>query len=130
MDGKRGYGLLDFQRAFDEFFDELLIDRWHCGVEAHESARAQVVDLRDHYEVRIAVSGVDANEIEIEVAGQRLVVRVPNAGGGAVESAFTFAESIDRDATSARWAGGILTIVLPKRRCGRLHFGCVQGSAG
>jgi HSP20 family molecular chaperone IbpA len=122
MDGKRRYGLLDFQRAFDEFFDDLLIDRWHCGVEARESARAQVVDLRDHYEVRIAVSGVNANEIEIEVAGQRLVVRVPSATGGAVESAFTFAESIDRDATTARCAEGILTIVVPKRRGRRVKL--------
>ena len=122
MDGKRRFGPLDFARAFDEFFDELLIDRWHCGVEVRESTRAQVTDLPDRYELHMAVPSAHAQQIEIEVADLRIAVRVPDDAGTAVERAFTFAESIDRDTTNAHWAEGVLTIVAPKRKARRIKL--------
>jgi HSP20 family molecular chaperone IbpA len=122
MDGKRGYGPLDFERAFDEFFDELLIDRWHCGVEVRESTRAQVSDLRDRYELHMAVPSAHAEQIEIEVTELRIAVRVPDDAGRVVERIFAFAESIDRDTTNAHWADGVLTIVVPKRKARRIKL--------
>src|ERR1022692_1919830 len=77
MATSRGFGIADFQRAFDEFFDEMLIDRWKRGTPAPEFERAQVIDHRDRYEVRVAAVGVDPAKIEAEVSGQRLAVRAP-----------------------------------------------------
>ena len=122
MDGKRGYGPLDFERAFDEFFNELLIERWHCGVEVRQSTRTQVTDLGDRYELHLAVPSAHAQQIEIEVADLRIVVRVPDDAGSVVERAFTFTESVDRDATNANWADGVLAIVVPKRKARRIKL--------
>ncbi|MGH7949794.1 MAG: hypothetical protein ACREQF_11250 [Candidatus Binataceae bacterium] len=122
MDSKRGYGLLDFERAFDEFFDELLIDRWHCGVEVREATRAQMTDLTDRYELRMPVPSEHAGQIDIEVGDARIVVRVPDDTGRVIERVFTFAESVDRDATNAHWADGVLSIFVPKRKARRIKL--------
>lgn len=117
---KRGFGIADFERAFDEFFDELLIDRWRCGTPAVEFERAQVIDHRDHYEVRVAAVGVDPATIEVEISGQRLAVLVPEKLGGRAASSFTFSDSIDSEASTAKWSDGTLVITLPKRKSRRI----------
>ncbi|HYK63815.1 MAG TPA: Hsp20/alpha crystallin family protein [Patescibacteria group bacterium] len=120
MATRRGFGIADFERAFDEFFDELLIDRWKCGTPAVEIERAQVIDHADRYEVRVAAVGVDPATIEVEVTGQRLAVRVPEKLGGTAASSFTFPDSIDGEASTAKWADGTLVITLPKRKSRRI----------
>lgn len=120
MATRRGFGIADFERAFDEFFDELLIDRWKCGTPAVEFERAQVIDRADRYEVRVAAVGVDPATIEVEVTGQRLAVRVPEKLGGIAASSFTFPDSIDGDASTAKWSDGTLVITLPKRTSRRI----------
>jgi HSP20 family molecular chaperone IbpA len=120
MATRRGFGIADFERAFDEFFDELLIDRWKCGTPAVEFERAHVIDHADRYEVRVAAVGVDPATIEVEVTGQRLAVRVPEKLGGTAASSFTFPDSIDGDASSAKWSDGTLVITLPKRKSRRI----------
>ena len=120
MATRRGFGIADFERAFDEFFDELLIDRWKCGTPAVEFERAQVIDHADRYEVRVAAVGVDPATIEVEVTGQRLAVRVPEKLGGTAASSFTFPDSIDGEASTAKWADGTLVITLPKRKSRRI----------
>lgn len=108
--------LRDFERAFNEFFDELLIDRWKCGKPASEFERVNIVESEDRYEVRIAAAGIDPSLIDAQVSGQRLSVRMPARLGGTVESSFSFSESIDSEASAARWTEGVLTISLPKRK--------------
>ena len=116
-----GRGLIaDFERAFDEFFDEMLIDRWKAGGSALEFERTQVVDRPDRYEVRVAAVGVDPANIQAEVSGQRLAVRVADKLGGTLESSFTFADSIDGEATTAKWSEGTLVFTLPKKKGRRI----------
>src|SRR5277367_2566603 len=103
MANSRGL-IADFQRAFDEFFDEMLIDRWKSGAPGVEFERAQVIDYRDRYEVRVAAVGVDPAKIQAEVSGQRLTVKVPEKLGGAIENSFTFSDSIDGETSTAKWA--------------------------
>jgi HSP20 family molecular chaperone IbpA len=119
MASSRGL-IADFERAFDEFFDEMLIDRWNCGTPAVEFERAQVVDHRDRYEVRVAAVGVDPAKIQAEVSGQRLAVHVPDKLGGTLESSFAFSDSIDGEASTAKWSEGTLVITLPKKKARRI----------
>jgi HSP20 family molecular chaperone IbpA len=112
--------IADFERAFDEFFDEMLIDRWKGGTSSLEFERAQVIDHRDRYEVRVAAVGVDPAKITAEVSGQRLAVRVPDKLGNTLESSFAFSDSIDGEASTAKWSEGTLVITLPKTRGRRI----------
>ena len=119
MAGKRGL-IADFERAFDEFFDEMLIDRWKGGTGSLEFERAQVIDHPDRYEVRVAAVGVDPAKIEAEVSGQRLAVRVPDKLGGMLESSFALSDTIDGEASTAKWSEGTLVITLPKKKARRI----------
>jgi HSP20 family molecular chaperone IbpA len=119
MASSRGL-IADFERAFDEFFDEMLIDRWKSGTPGLEFDRTQVVDRGDRYEVRIAAVGVDPAKIEAEVSGQRLAVRVSDKLGGTLESSFAFSDSIDGEASTAKWSEGTLVITLPKMKARRI----------
>lgn len=119
---RRGYGIKDFDKAFDEFFDELLIDRWKCGTSADQFERAEVVDNQDHYQVRLAATGIDPAELQVEVLGQGLAVRVPGQLGGMLENRFSFTESIDGEASTAKWSDGTLTIILPKKKGRRISL--------
>jgi HSP20 family molecular chaperone IbpA len=119
---RRGYGIRDFDKAFDEFFDELLIDRWKCGTAANQFERAEVIDNQDHYQVRLAAAGIDPAELQVEVLGQGLAVRVPGRLGGMLENRFSFTESIDGEASTAKWSDGTLTIILPKKKGRRISL--------
>ncbi len=119
MANSRGL-IADFERAFDQFFDEMLIDRWKAGASTLEFERTQVVDRHDRYEVRVAAVGVDPTKIQAEVSGQRLAVRVPDKLGGTLESSFAFSDSIDGEASTAKWSEGTLVITLPKKKGRRI----------
>jgi HSP20 family molecular chaperone IbpA len=119
MASSRGL-IADFERAFDEFFDEMLIDRWKRGTGALDFGRTQVIDHRDRYEVRVAAVGVDPTKIQAEVSGQRLAVRVTDKLGGTLESSFAFSDSIDGEASIAKWSEGTLVITLPKKKGRRI----------
>ncbi len=119
MASSRGL-IADFERAFDEFFDEMLIDRWKSGTPGLEFDRARVVDRGDRYEVRIAAVGVDPAKIQAEVSGQRLAVHIPDKLGGTLESSFAFSDSIDGEASTAKWSEGTLVITLPKTKSRRI----------
>ncbi|HZC47166.1 MAG TPA: Hsp20/alpha crystallin family protein [Candidatus Acidoferrum sp.] len=119
MASSRGL-IAEFERAFDEFFDEMLIDRWKRGSPGLEFERAQVFDLRDRYEVRVSAVGVDPAKIQAEVSGQRLAVRMPDKLGGMMESTFAFSDSIDGDASTAKWSDGTLVITVPKKKSQRI----------
>jgi HSP20 family molecular chaperone IbpA len=120
MPNRRGFGIADFERVFDEFFDEMLIDRWKCGTPAAGLERAQVIDHPDRYEVRVAAVGVDPGKIQAEVSGQRLALRMPDELGGITESSFAFSDSIDGEASTAKWSEGTLVITVPKKKGRRI----------
>lgn len=120
MPTSRGFGIADFERAFDEFFDEMLIDRWKSGTAALEFERAQVIDFPDRYEVRVAAVGVDPAKIQAEVSGQRLALHIPDKLGGMLDSSFAFSDSIDGEASTAKWSEGTLVITMPKKKGRRI----------
>jgi HSP20 family molecular chaperone IbpA len=120
MATRSGFGIVDFERAFDEFFDELLIDRWKCGTLGSEFEPAHIVDHPDHYEVRVAAVGVDPATIQAEVSGQRLAIRMPDKLGGTFKSSIAFSDSIDGEASTAKWSEGTLVITVPKKKSRRI----------
>lgn len=122
MATRRGFGIEDFERAFDEFFDELLIDRWKCGTESGRFERAQVTDHSDRYEVHVAAMGVDPEKIQVEVSGQRVALRMPENLGGILQRSFSFSEAIDGEASTARWSEGTLIVTLPKKKARRISL--------
>jgi HSP20 family molecular chaperone IbpA len=119
MASSRGL-IADFERAFDEFFDEMLIDRWKGGTGALEFERAQIIEHPDRYEVRVAAVGVDPAKIQAEVSGQRLALRMPDQLGGTLESSFVFSDSIDGEASTGKWSEGTLVIKVPKKKGRRI----------
>ena len=122
MATRRGFGIEEFDRAFDEFFDELLIDRWKCGTESGPIEGAQVIDIPDRYEVRVAALGVDPAKIQVEVSGQRLALRMQEKLGGMLQRSFSFSDAIDGEASSAKWSAGTLVITLPKKKGRRISL--------
>ncbi len=115
-----GIGVLDFERALDEFFDEMLISRWRRVTVRDEFENAQILEHPDRYEVRIAIPSVDPQRIEIDVAGQRLSVRAPVGPEGTFESAYSFAVPIEAEAVEARWTDHALVVVIPKQKPKRI----------
>jgi len=122
MATRRGFGIDDFDRAFDEFFDELLIDRWKCGTESGLHEHAQVIELPDRYEVRVDTLGVDPENIQVEVSGQRLALRMPEKLGGMQQRSYSFSEGIDGETSTAKWSQGTLIITLPKKKARRISL--------
>jgi HSP20 family molecular chaperone IbpA len=122
MATRRGFLIEDFDRAFDEFFDELLIDRWKCGTESGPSERAEVIDNPDRYEVRVAALGVDPEQIHLEVKGQRVALQMPEKLGGMQQRSFSFSDPIDGEASTAKWSEGTLVITLPKKKGRRISL--------
>ena len=107
--------LNDFQRAFDELFDDLLIGRWRDPSGAiGESENTIVRDYGDRYEVRIALGDADLASVDVEIGERRLTVRIPSEMSGVREGSFSFSEPVQRDAVTAKASGGTLAIVLPK----------------
>jgi len=119
MAKRAGIGIADFERAFDEFFDEMLISRWRRA-RAGESENAQVLDHPDRYEVRIAAPNLDPERIEVDVAGQHLSVRAPIGPEGIFETGYSFAAPIEPEAVQARWSDHTLVIVVPKQKPKRI----------
>jgi HSP20 family molecular chaperone IbpA len=120
MARRAGISVEDFERALDEFFDEMLISRWRRAPERDEFEKAQILDHPDRYEVRVVVPNVDPERIEIDVAGQRLSVRAPAGSEGTFESAYSFAVPIEAEAVEARWTDHTLVVIVPKQKPKRI----------
>jgi HSP20 family molecular chaperone IbpA len=107
--------LADFDRAFDELFDEMLIGRWRISAQRGEPGAATVADRGDHYEVSLRTGDVDPRQIEVEVNERRLTVRANSEQGGSWERSFAFAEAVETGAVVSRWAEHKLITTLPKK---------------
>ena len=103
----------DFERAFDEFFEDALLSRWRRAADWRD---ALVRDCGDRFELELSV-GVEPQGLEVEVIGNEIVVR---HRGGKLDGRFRFPASIDSDAVRARWSEGMLQIIAPKRRSRRV----------
>jgi len=105
----------DFERAFDQLFDELLIGPWRTVVRRVPSQHAIVMDRGDRYEVQISTVGLDPQQMGIEVTENSLTVRARTIGGGTSERSFNFPEPVERESATAHWSDHVLRVVLPKK---------------
>jgi HSP20 family molecular chaperone IbpA len=110
----------EFERVFDEFFNDLLINRWRRSGTGALSEQARVADFPDRYEVRFAASGVDPEKVDIEIDGQRLKVSIPLEPGERISSSIGFIETIDGPKVTANWSDGTLIVTLPKLKGRRI----------
>lgn len=102
----------DFQRLFDELFDELLIGRWQAPVS--ESEPAIVSERSDAYEARLYTGAFKPSELELMVSEHRLTARAGRKDS-LWERILTFSDAVDTGKVTAKWANRVLTVVLPKQ---------------
>ncbi len=110
----------EFERVFDEFFNDLLINRWRRSTQGAYGEHARVIDLPDRYEVRFAAAGIESEKVDIELDGQRLRVKIPLQSGEQITSSIGFIETIDGQKVTANWSNDTLIITLPKQKGRRI----------
>jgi HSP20 family molecular chaperone IbpA len=103
----------EFDRVFDEMFEDLLIKRWRRPERARDLGKALVVENEDNYRIKIALPDADPEKLEVEANEWRLTVRIPTAQGQA-ESILDFSHRIDIEHVTARFEAGILEVFAPK----------------
>ncbi len=99
----------DFERLFDELFEESLPARWRRTAGWQD---AVVRDCGRHYEIELATVGVEPEGLSVEVVGNEVLVRDRD---GQPIGRFGFPAPIDAEAVSARWSDGVLRLAVPKR---------------
>ena len=104
----------DFDRAFDQLFEDLLLSRWRGNVRGTALDHA-VLESETEYRVRIDAAGNEPDRMEVEASDRRLVVRIAGPARMRIKT-LDFSHAIDPDGVTARLAGGALEIVLPKKR--------------
>lgn len=105
-------GLLnEFERAFDEVLDEMLIGRWRGS--RPNTPRLRVVDLGDSYEVRLETGLTDPATLEVEVTARLLNIKA--RGAHAWYHAVNFPVAVEIEKVRAAWSARQLVVTLPKR---------------
>jgi len=104
----------EFDRAFNDMFEELLIKRWRRPGHVRNLGKAQVVEDEENYQIKMALPDADPQQLEVEVSEWRLVVRSLPAEGE--EKALDFSHRIDTERVTARFGAGILEVLAPKAR--------------
>lgn len=123
MRRRTGITVEDFERAIDEFFDEMLIAPWRrSGAGKGEFDRTRASEYHDRYEFKIALPGIDPHRIEVELVGQRLLIRASGGPEGRFETSYSFLLPIDSERVTASWSKDSLLVVLPKRKPHRVRI--------
>jgi HSP20 family molecular chaperone IbpA len=110
----------EFDRAFNEVFEDLLIRRWRGPARVRNFGKAQVVEDDKAYRVKIVLPDADPRQLEVEVGAWRLAVRIPTAQGRE-ENTFDFSHRVDMELVTARFEAGILEVLVPKARGGKIE---------
>jgi HSP20 family molecular chaperone IbpA len=105
----------EFDRAFNEMFEELLLRRWRVPERVRNFGKALVAEDEEKYRVKIALADAVPEKTEVEVSEWRLVVRTPTAEGRE-ETSLDFSHCIDTENVTARFEEGILEVTVPKAR--------------
>jgi HSP20 family molecular chaperone IbpA len=103
----------EFDRVFNEMFEDLLIKRWRRPGRVRYFDEAVVVEDEEDYRIKIALPDVDPRQVEVEVSEWRLAVRSLRAQGRE-EKTLDFSHRIDIERVTARFAAGILEVLAPK----------------
>jgi HSP20 family molecular chaperone IbpA len=112
----------EFDRAFNEVFEDLLINRWRGPGHVRNFGKALVAEDEEKYRVTIALPDADPQTLEVEVSEWRLTVRTP-AADGREENTLDFSHRIDTERVTARFEGGILEVMVPKARGRKIEVG-------
>jgi HSP20 family molecular chaperone IbpA len=110
----------EFDRVFNDVFEDLLIKRWRRPGRARNLGKALVVEDEESYRVKMAMPDADPHKLEVEVSEWRLVVRsriAPKAEANTLD----FAHRIDTELVTARFGAGILEVLAPKARGRRIE---------
>jgi HSP20 family molecular chaperone IbpA len=105
----------EFERAFNEVFEDLLIKPWWPPGRVRNFGKALVVEDEETYRVKIVLPGADPETVEVEVGEWRLSVRTPGAQGRE-ESCLDFSHRIDIERVTARFEASVLEVRVPKAR--------------
>ncbi|SRR5579875_243199 len=105
----------EFNRTFNELFEDLLIRRWRAPGEIRTFGNALVLEDEDSYRVRLALPEAEPAKLEVEASEWRLTVRSPSARGQ-TESKLDFSHRIDPERVTAHFEAGILDVTVPKAR--------------
>jgi HSP20 family molecular chaperone IbpA len=105
----------EFDRAFNEVFEDLLIKRWRGPGRVRDLGKALIVEDEEYYRIKIALPDADPQKLEVEVSEWRLAVRTPTAQGRR-ENALDFSHRIDIERVTARFGAGVLEVIAPKAR--------------
>jgi HSP20 family molecular chaperone IbpA len=105
----------EFDRAFNEVFEDLLIKRWRRPGRVHDYGKALIVEDDENYRIKIAMPNIDPRQIEVEAGAWRLVVRAPMAHGRG-ENTLDFSHRIDTERVTARFEADTLEVLAPKAR--------------
>ena len=105
----------EFDRTFNEVFEDLLIERWRGPRSVRNFGKALVVEDEENYRVRISAPDADPEELAVEVSEWRLSVRTPTPDGRE-ENTLDFSHPIDTERVTARFEAGILEVRVPKAR--------------
>lgn len=127
---------LTMSRAFGDFATDMegIMNRLFNGQEDGATAsfvpRLDIAEADDHYRVQLDLPGVSADDIHIDVEddaliirGERHVERDPSGpkflrserAWGSFQRSVMLPKAIDRDAISAEYVDGVLSVTLPKR---------------
>jgi HSP20 family molecular chaperone IbpA len=105
----------EFDRAFNEVFEDLLIKRWRKSGRVRDLGKALVVEDEESYRIKIALPDADPQKLEVEVSEWRMAVRTAMALGRE-ENTLDFSHRIDTERVTARFEAGMLEVLAPKAR--------------
>jgi HSP20 family protein len=120
--------LTSLHREMDRLFSRTWGDQQTATNNAAAFVPAiEVASEKDGWNVRLALPGVDPNDVHVEVAGNTLVVRgerrresknepyLSEITYGRFERSLTLPDSIDGDKVTAAYRNGLLELSLPLR---------------
>jgi HSP20 family protein len=110
--------------------------RWPVGIDLERSFRLDIIDRDKEFLVRGELPGVQKDDIEISIAGDRLLIEAKREfeevdekeefyrhelGYGKLTRTVALPEEVDPEQVHAELIEGILTVTLPKIRAAERH---------
>jgi HSP20 family molecular chaperone IbpA len=102
----------EFDRVFNEMFEDLLIRRWRGPGRIRDLGKTLVVEDEENYRVKMTLPDADPHKLEVEVSEWGLTVRRAPPDGQ--ENTVDFSHRIDTERVTARFEAGILEVTVPK----------------
>jgi HSP20 family protein len=126
----------DAPAMFDDLFRNFGVGNAWNPPEFFADMRVDISEDDDAFHVNAELSGVDKDDIDISVEGNRVAISaetkrenekkgkkelVVERSWGRAYRAFALPVDIDRERTEARYDKGVLTLTLPKKANGSAH---------